>query len=557
MIHGAWRLIVSGAILISGGPATAQDVGDKSPATAGMGWKMTHLDMQVRIDNDPPTMLVEGKCSLVLDMDESFGPTLGLNAKETAMRWVSVDAPEGASVELNTEYPVLPPARMAEIRFDDVRQRGDEIEVGFSLEWVSYGFQLGVREDFSIASWTDAWYPVALPRLDLGERLTAALGSVPGETTMHLPAGWISLSDGELLERERGDDATFERWAMGERPVARSFAAGPYQAAERDVDGRRVRVYLYGEHKIGVDQLAEMIGEAMQAQEEVLGQFPFPGYGVAEVPNDIPGWYAASQQTFIMAKSAAFNYDHGNLPLWSHEMCHGWWGNTVGTTGPGVKMAGEALAQFGVLIAIERIEGRDAMLEFLEFSRSGYNRRQCAKGYFGLVRQGKDHPLSTLADSGLDGGTTHNLVNSKGMWVYHMLRTKIGDERFFGTLRGLIKDFGGRQMSLDDICNAFALAAPDEGLEEFFSQWLDRKDAPRLSVSWTDAGEVEISQDGEPFELDVPIVLRLRGGEVRRERIGVSGAMSREAFDVATPIESIELDPDRDLLLWREAYGGS
>ena len=116
-----------------------------------------------------------------------------------------------------------------------------------------------------------------------------------------------------------------------------------------------------------------------------------------------------------MAKSDAFEYEHGNVPLWAHEMCHAWWGNTVGTQGPGSKMAGEALAQFGVLTALEAMEGREAVVEFLEFSRSGYSPTQCARGYFGLVDDGNDHPLAKLGNSSLSGGQTHNLVDSKGL----------------------------------------------------------------------------------------------------------------------------------------------
>ena len=237
-----------------------------------------------------------------------------------------------------------------------------------------------------------------------------------------------------------------------------------------------------------------------------------------------------------------------------------WWGNTVATTGPGSKMAGEALAQFGVLIALEELEGTEAMIEFLEFSRSGYSHRQCARGYFQLLEQGTDHPLATLGDSELSGGQTHSLADSKGMWVYHMLRQHVGDEIFFATLRGLIEVYAGREMSLNDIRQAFVEAAPEMGLEGFFSQWLDREGAPFIDVSWSELGDgrVELSlkqtQDSPPFALALELELISEDGAVRRKEIQLSSRATRMKISVPSGLAEVKVDPDRDLLIWRPTY---
>ena len=45
--------------------------------------------------------------------------------------------------------------------------------------------------------------------------------------------------------------------------------------------------------------------------------------------------------------------------------------------------------------------------------------------YFRLLRQGQDEPLARMGQDGV----THDLSDSKGVWVYHMLRQIVGDER--------------------------------------------------------------------------------------------------------------------------------
>jgi hypothetical protein len=223
-------------------------------------------------------------------------------------------------------------------------------------------------------------------------------------------------------------------------------------------------------------------------------------------------------------------------------------------------MADEALAQFGVLIALETLESREAMIEFLEFSRSGYSDMQCAKGYFTMVEQGTDYPLATMCDAGLSGNVTHTLADSKGVWVYHMLRQEIGDEKFFGTLRGLIDKFSGRAMTLDNIRQAFIAAAPEQNLTHFFAQWLDRTGAPRIELDWSmltpDSVRIVLSQtnDGEPFALDLELDLVLENGTTHREVVSVNGQTTAVVRAASTVVSDIIIDPDRDYLIWRPAY---
>ena len=521
----------------------------------GTGWTITRLDLEVEVGKDEPSMAIAGTLRARLDAARSFGPSFRVDSQGSGLRWLALEAPGARDAELNDRSGG---ATLAHLRFAEAFGRGDEVEVRFELDVATWASQLVARRDVALASWIHAWYPHARQP---GNEFTARTMSLPGTTTFRLPAGWIAISDGELVRRDAGEGETVEVWDLGEKPVARSFAAGPYRAAQREIGGRMARIYLLEDHPITADRLADLLKRTMAAQEARLGEFPFAGYGVAEVPDDIDVWAAASQQTFIMADSSNFAFEHGNVPLWAHEMGHAWWGNTVGTRGPGSKMAGEALAQLGVLIALEALEGREAMVEFLEFSRSGYNPAQCARGYFGLVDDGRDHPLATLGRSSLTGGQTHNLADSKGMWVYYMLWQRLGDELFFATLRGLIDEFAGRDMSLEDLRRAFLRAAPEHGLEAFFAQWLDRPGAIDVDATFSAGhGSVDLlltQKTDRPFEFDLDIELRLADGTTRRERLPVRGRETGARFDLPGHLVAAELDPDRLLLLRRAAYSAA
>jgi hypothetical protein len=254
-----------------------------------------------------------------------------------------------------------------------------------------------------------------------------------------------------------------------------------------------------------------------------------------------------------MAMTGFVQVEGGNLPLFAHEAAHGWWGNLVNTTGPGSILCSESLAQYGAVIAIETVEGKAAATEFLRFSRPGYVMNQCAKGYFQLVREGQDLPLAQLGN----GGVHHTLSDAKGHWVYHMIRRRLGDEVFFGALRGLLERFGGRRMALADVRRAFIeAAAPGDEMEAFLSQWLDRTGAPVLELRH-EAGAVTIlqTQEGEPYELRVDVEVETESGTRERFAIPVRERSTPVRLPEGARPESAVLDPDHAVLRWDPAYG--
>ncbi len=553
------------AVLIVGASAAYAQMPNEAitPERMGVGWEMIHLDKVVDIDTEARRMTVSGAVTVRLDsLDESYGPTLNLNYSHGLLTWDRADAGVGATAEINAVTPESEHARLAHMRFEKALNRGDELTIKFEFHSIAKGPQLGVRDDFAMASWVEAWTPVPLPRVDQGERFRAGMLIAPGTTTLLMPESWVGLSDGELLSRTREDGRTVEVWDVTGVNAARSFVAGPFTIAEREADGRAALVYRLTDAGMSADALATRMAEVIAALESKLGPFPAPSYGIVEAPNDLTDqWYAASQQTFIVAKSSAFDYEHGNTPLWAHESCHAWWGNLIGSQGIGSLMCSEALAQLGVLIALEETEGRDAMDEFLEFSRSGYSSTQCAAGYFYIWRDGGDKPLAQLDDDRWD----HHLSDSKGVWFWHMLRDHVGEDVFYGTLRDVIADKAHDTITLDGLRSRFIAASPSTDLESFFAQWLDRSGAPVIDVDWWATNShgnrgVHLAltqwQPGEPFEVSLDIAIDLQNGERLIETISLTEAS--QEFEISTGeqrVVGIELDPNRRVLIWRPSYG--
>lgn len=525
-------------------------------------WTVLRLDLTVVPDLALGRLVVEGTIRLRLDSAASAGLDLAVNTRKPHLLFRSANA-AGAEVALNDTLPGNAAARVARLRFPEPRKQGSEVDVSFVCEGDASGFQIVATPELALASWVEGWYPSPL-----GPEGAVEPASAPGTLQIVLPPSWRSVSNGRAVAGTASNDhdpdpstapnTHVEIWEV-DVPVARSFVAAPYQTATVQTGDLEVGVHLLSAKPTSVAEQAETLGRALAALEERFGPYPYPSYAIAELPEDSVEWSASSEQGFIMAKSSIFAVPGGNLPLFAHEAAHGWWGNLVRTKEPGAKFCAESMAEYSAVLAIEALEGSEAATHFLEYSREGYNPLQSALGYFYMWRDGGDKPLAELADDKWD----HNLADSKGAWVLHMLRREMGDEAFFTALRRLLGQFAGEAISLHEVEAACAGAAPDSvDVAGFFEQWFRRAGAPVLDLDWWSidrgrAAEVRIVQlqEDPPFRLPIEIAVDDLEGGTSLHRVVLEGRETTVILETAARPTRVTLDPGRQLLIWRPQYG--
>ncbi|HEX6107110.1 MAG TPA: hypothetical protein VFZ26_16090 [Gemmatimonadales bacterium] len=522
----------------------------------GPTWRMVALDLDLTVDSARQRLAVTGRTRLRLEADSATEVVLEVNTRAPVTRFLAAAIKgESARPRLNLRVPDDSAALRARLPLRRTLRRGDTVLVSFRTETRGQSSQLVTRRGIALGSWVEQWYPT--PHSEEG--FTAARAAAPGVTRLDLPRSWQAVTSGHRVDRREAGGRAVESWRVDDA-LARSFIAAPYTAATRRTGAREIGTYLLGAAGTSAERQADMLERALGALETRFGPYPYRSYAVAEVPDSAVDWAASSEQGFIIAKSSIVGDTVGNLPLFAHEAAHGWWGNAVNTTGPGSKMGSEALAQYGAVIAIEALEGDSAVRHFLRFSRPGYNPLQCALGYFHIWREGGDRPLAQLASEPWD----HNLADSKGMWFYQMVREELGEERFYGALRGLLDRFRGGAMTLGDIRAAFLAAAPDSAaLAPVLAQWLDRPGAPVLDLDWWSlrrdgrpgvALRIRQRQPGPPYRLRLEVGVRTAEGT---SVVPVALSERETALDLDTGARPLEvtLDPNHRLLLWRPEYG--
>ena len=550
---------IAGAAALLGSPSAAVCQAAATARDAGSGWRYETIDLRVVLAADGRSMTVRGSARLRLTTDSSSGPTLLLRRNDgesegSNIEFVSLEPEAGEVVSLNEDHPSRPGLIVSRIRLPEPFVRGATLGFTFVIRARGVRNQFAVHPEYATASCTAGWYPAPAP--GPGEAFGSGLIATRGRVTFDIPAGWRSVSSGDLDSRTERGDRAIEEWTV-EEPRALGFAAGPLTASIVETGERSVGMFRLSASDSTVTAQAEALDRVIDAMSDRFGPYPYTRFSIVEAPEPVPGFWAASEQGFILAKPTVFAAEDGNLPLFAHEAAHAWWGNLVGTDGDGGIFLSESLSQYGAVLAIEALEGEEAATRFLRFSRPEYIQSQCARGYFQVVRDGEDRPISSIAQG---GGVNHTIADAKGHWVHHMLRRRVGDDVYFGTLRSLGERFAGGNMTLSTFRDAFLAAAPDARLERFFEQWLDRAGAPILDLDWSAAGpdaiDVTITQrqEGEPYDLDLEIEL-VGVGPPRLETITVDRRQQTVRIESPFRTNVVRLDPNHRVLRWTPEYG--
>jgi aminopeptidase N len=228
-----------------------------------------------------------------------------------------------------------------------------------------------------------------------------------------------------------------------------------------------------------------------------------------------------------------------------HEIAHQWFGNAVTESDWNDVWLSEGFATYFTLLFIEHAYGRDEFVAGLRDSRKTVLDYYLKTPDYRVVHQN----LTDMAQ------VTSSMTYQKGSWVLHMLRQKMGDDRFwFG-----IREYYARYRDSNATTTDFRLAmerASELDLTAFFQQWLYRGGVPRVDATWQwDAGakqvilEVRQTQPGEPFRVALEIGITEPGARPRVERVDLSDRSGRFTFPAAQEPTAVELDPNTRLLI--------
>ncbi|MCU1327045.1 MAG: peptidase rane alanine aminopeptidase [Bryobacterales bacterium] len=244
--------------------------------------------------------------------------------------------------------------------------------------------------------------------------------------------------------------------------------------------------------------------------------------------------------------------------LVAHEVAHQWWGNVVTSGSYHHEWLMEALANYTAILFMESKMGPKA----IEMALEAYKRSMLTLGPDGATAESEG---AVVQGRRLEGSNNPNASNAviygKGTWIMHMLRRRLGDERFVKMLAELRRRYEWKTLDTDSfrlLCAEFLPpGAPDAKLESFFDQWVYGTGVPALKLVSSVKGkpgaykltgvitQTEVSED-----VSVQIPVEIQAGKNKPIVRLVRTSSEPVEFTVAVPTANTKavLDPGMAIL---------
>ncbi len=254
-----------------------------------------------------------------------------------------------------------------------------------------------------------------------------------------------------------------------------------YVATTRCPDGREVRLrcVAHPNHAYYAQEILRVVGEAIPVYCEWFGPYPYDHFTVAEAyfgwnGNECAGLVMIDERVFDMPKLALGYVEY----LVSHETCHQWWYNQVGTNGYAETFMDEGAATYFTHRLIDRKHGRNNELlawppPFDWMPNIRRDNYRFASLYGAIRRDEAPAAAQPLPEFGhlvaLFSG-----AYDRGSKVFGMIEERLGPE-FLPFTRELVKKYSFGVLSAEQFkAELVAFTGPQSAAQwdQFFDHWV-------------------------------------------------------------------------------------
>jgi hypothetical protein len=246
----------------------------------------------------------------------------------------------------------------------------------------------------------------------------------------------------------------------------------------------------------------------------------------------------------------------------AHEVAHQWWGNVVMSKSYQDEWLVEALANYSALLWLEKKKGSKALEEVL----AGFQAD--------LLKTGEES--QTVESAGpltwgyrLEASKTSEayrvITYEKGAWVLHMLRKRLGNERFLKVLAELRREYQFRGVSTADVLDQVKKNLPagvsTGSMDAFFENWVYSTGIPTLRVkysvkgaapAWKVSGTVEQSAVDDNFSVDVPVQIQFAKGAPQTVWVRTSSELASFSATLKQPPVRVDIPAGSGVLALRK-----
>ncbi len=369
------------------------------------------------------------------------------------------------------------------------------------------------------------------------------------EFVVKAPVRYQVVSNGLKLEETNLDSRTrLTHWKQSVPLSPWLYVLGVAEFAVQYVDtfdGKSIQTWVFHQDRdAGFSDFSEPTKDVLKFYSEYVGPFAYEKLANIQATSAAGGMEAASAILYN-EKSVTGDGSWRWKKVQIHEVAHQWFGCAVTEYDWDDVWLSEGFATYFTALFIEHAYGKEKFIQEMKLER---------KQVFDFLSGREDEPVihKDLSDM---SKVTSPLTYQKGSWVLHMLRDKIGEEKFNAGIWNYYSKYMNVTATTDDFRHEMDLAAGAD-LSGFFRQWLTQPGHPKLAGSWhynqkSKTVEIEISQKQRitSFDFSLEVGIYSKEGSSRKIRTVAPGlSVTRFSFPVESAPDSVVLDPRTVLL---------
>ncbi len=340
--------------------------------------------------------------------------------------------------------------------------------------------------------------------------------------TALLPDGYEGISEAdEVLVKDAAAGIKEHDFSFPHPVGGITFVAGKYSVRKDSWGATEIASYFLPEDAALAKTYVTYTMKYIEMYEKLIGRYPYKRFAVVE--NVQPTGYSLPTFTLL-------GRDVVRLPFivetsLGHEVLHQWLGNSVYVDNKGGNWS-EGLTTYLADHRYEELKGNGPQY-----------RKELMISFQSYVTTENDMPLTSF--TGRTDYASRAIGYGKAAMVFHMLRKMVGDDVFFRSISDFVEKNRFRPASWSDIKNAFEESSGKD-LSWFFSQWLDGKGAPEITVKGASVAyqgsqavvSFELSQMGDVVRLPIKAKVKLKEGE------------TSELFEIGKKTNALEIETD-------------
>jgi hypothetical protein len=452
-----------------------------------------------------------------------------LDGKRVELKRVEIDYPEeqpgGAENKTEKEQPEFPhPDNRVMYGLPTVKPGEHILEIDYKgVVYDELRVPEGSRSDIPsetnglvdtsgsyLSGWRTGWYPDGR---DVYARFSIRV------TT---PPGFEAVTEGKLAHVQRSRRETVIDWEVAYPTQHVTLMAARYVVRQRDADGVTLMAYFFPSEEELIDTYLDASEEYVHLYNRLIGPYPFSKFAVVE--NFFPTGYGMPSYTLLGRRIVRMPFIVKTSL--GHEVAHNWWGNCVYPDHESGNWC-EGLATYYADYRYEKEKGDSAAAVY---------RRDILIDYATHVTDSTDIPLADFRSR--EDEVTGVIGYGKCTMVFHMLRNRVGEDKYYRSMRNFFHQNRFEVASWEDI--EWAVEEVYGGpLDGYFGQWVHRPGAPRLSIS-----DVKLEQDpDEGDHYTIRVTLANEGGYIlSRVPVEIIGPTVTRRIAVAMTGRTAEFD---------------